>query len=100
MARLNNNKKLYIMLLKKFDAQSMLGELLEKVKAGDASGAAASAHTIKGLAANLSLTDLREKAENIEQTLKNGGINADTSEIEASSARTIEAVNAYIAENS
>ena len=100
MARLNNNKKLYIMLLKKFDAKKMLDDLLEQVKSGDISAAAASAHTIKGLAANLSLADLREKAESLDIKFKGGEINVDTSEIESSTANTIEAINAWIAENS
>ena len=100
MTRLNNNKKLYIMLLKKFDGKKMLDELLEKIQGGDIAGAAAAAHTIKGLAANLSLADLRAKAESIDNQLKGGDINVDTSEIESSTADTAEAINSWIAENS
>ena len=69
MSRLNNNKRLYIMLLKKFDAQAMLDDLLAKISSGDAVAAEAQAHTIKGLAANLSLTDLKEKTEVIDAKL-------------------------------
>ena len=100
MARLNNNKKLYIMLLKKFDAPKMLDELLGHIKNGDVAAAEASAHTIKGLAANLSLADLRAKAESIDTQLKGGDINIDTAEIELSVTNTIVAVNTWIAENS
>ena len=100
MARLNNNKKLYVMLLKKFHAQSLLDDLLGNIESGDSAGAKASAHTIKGLAANLSLMDLRAKAEDIENQLKSGRISIDTSEIELSVVQTIEAVESYIAENS
>ena len=100
MARLNNNKKLYITLLKKFDAQTMIDDLLEKIKNGDIVAAEAAAHTIKGLAANLSLADLRAKAESVDNQLKNGDLNIDTAEIELSVKDTIEAVNAWIAENS
>ena len=100
MARLNNNKKLYIMLLKKFDAPKMIDELLGHIKNGDVASAEASAHTIKGLAANLSLADLRAKAESIDAQLKGGDINVDTAEIELSATNTVEAINAWIAENS
>lgn len=100
MARLNNNKKLYVMLLKKFDGNSMLSDLLDKIKSGDAVAAEASAHTLKGLAANLSLADLREKAEAIDVKLKAGDLNIDTFDIELSTAQTVEAINSWIAENS
>ena len=100
MARLNNNKKLYIMLLKKFDCAAMLEELLGKIKEGDAVGAEASAHTIKGLAANLSLADLREKAEAIDTILKTGDTNVDTAELEFSATQTAAAISEYIAQNS
>ena len=100
MSRLNNNHKLYVMLLKKFDAESLLDDLLTKIKDGDTAAAAVSAHTLKGLAANLSLADLRAKSETIESRLKDGDINVDTAEIELSVTRTTEAVNAWIEENS
>lgn len=100
MARLNNNKKLYIMLLKKFDGKNMIDDLLGKIKSGDAVAAEASAHTLKGLAANLSLADLRANAESIDAQLKTGDINVNTAEIEVSMARTIEAIDLWIAENS
>ncbi|MCL1858288.1 MAG: hypothetical protein FWF92_03550 [Oscillospiraceae bacterium] len=100
MSRLNNNKKLYVMLLKKFDGKAMLNDLLSKIKSGDVVAAEASAHTLKGLTANLSLSDLREKAEATDIKLKAGDINIDTAEIELSMNQTIEAVNLFIAENS
>jgi HPt (histidine-containing phosphotransfer) domain-containing protein len=100
MSRLNNNKSLYLRLLKKFDAKSMLDDLLEKLKSGNVASSQAAAHTIKGLAANLSLEDLRAKAEVIDKQLKGGDINVDTADIEKSVELTIEAVNTWIAENS
>ena len=100
MSRLNNNKKIYIMLLKKFDGKAMLDDLLTKIKSGDAVVAEASAHTLKGVAANLSLADLRAKAESIDAQLKTGDINIDTDEIEESMKLTLEAIEALIAENS
>ena len=100
MARLNNNKKLYMMLLKKFDGNAMLEDLLSKIQSGNAGEAEASAHTIKGLAANLSLSDLRSAAEEIDNQLKAGDLNVDTSKIEMSIALTNEAIERWITENS
>ena len=100
MSRLNNNKRLYIMLLKKFDAQGMLDDLLAKIRSGDAVAAEAQAHTIKGLAANLSLADLKEKAEAADAKLKTGDVGVDTSDIILSVSRTVEAINVWIAANS
>ena len=100
MSRLNNNKRLYIMLLKKFDAQGMLNDLLAKISSGDAVAAEAQAHTIKGLAANLSLSDLKEKTEAVDAKLKTGDVSFDTSDIILSVSQTVEAINAWIAANS
>ena len=100
MSRLNNNKKLYIMLLKKFDGNGMLDDLLSKIASGDASAAEASAHTLKGVAANLSLADLREKTETVDTLLKAGDLNVDVEGMKESVSQTVEAVAAWIAENS
>ena len=100
MSRLNNNKKLYVMLLKKFNGQVMIDDLLAKIKSGDAVAAEASAHTLKGLAANLSLADLRTKTEAVDEQLKKGDVNVNTAEIEVSMSQTIEAIASFIAENS
>jgi HPt (histidine-containing phosphotransfer) domain-containing protein len=100
MSRLNNNKRLYVLLLKKFDGKTMLDDLTTKSQSGDAVAAEASAHTLKGLAANLSLADLHFQAENIDRRLKTGDINVDTADIELSLTLTVEAVKAFIAENS
>ena len=101
MGRLGNNKKLYAMLLKKFDGTAMLEDLKSKVAGGDVAGSQAQAHTIKGLAANLSLQDLREKAEAIELAIKNSGSTdgVDTAEIAESAEATQAAVAAWISEN-
>jgi HPt (histidine-containing phosphotransfer) domain-containing protein len=99
MARLHNNKKLYTMLLKKFDGSAMLEDLLNKIQNGDAVEAEASAHTIKGLAANLSLSDLRASAEEVDVLLKAGDLSVDTSKIKISVALTNEAIEKWIAEN-
>ena len=101
MTRLRNNKKLYAMLLKKFDGASMLEDLKNKLANGDSTAAEAQAHTIKGVAANLSLDDLYAKAEAVESALKNGKTAAEIniSEISESAAETMEAVNLWLSEN-
>jgi len=102
MGRLGNNKKLYAVLLKKFDGMAMLEDLKNKLESGDAAGSQAQAHTIKGLAANLALQDLRSKAESIELALKNAGATdgIDASEIAESTMATQEAVVNWLSENS
>ncbi|MCL2773795.1 MAG: Hpt domain-containing protein [Oscillospiraceae bacterium] len=99
MVRLGGNKKLYVALLKKFNGEAMLEDLINKLKNGDSAAAAAQAHTIKGLAANLSLKDLKLKAESIELKIKGGEKNIDTSEIEQSLNQTVGAVNEWIEQN-
>ena len=89
------------MLLKKFDGNAMLEDLKNKLNKGDAAASQAQAHTIKGLAANLSLQDLREKSEAIEHKLKDGGSTADidAADIIESTAATIDAIQTWLSEN-
>ena len=103
--RVGNNKKVYVMVLKKFNGAALLEDLKNKLASGDCAASQAQAHTIKGLAANLSLQDLREKAADLELALKNAGTTdgADISVISAiseSTAATDEAVKIWISENS
>ena len=75
LKRLGGNRAILVTLLKKFIAgkeEERLKEALanfpeSRQEAKDA------AHTIKGLAANLSLIGLREAALNLETALKSGG---------------------------
>ena len=101
MARLGSNKRLYATLLKKFNGNAMLEELKNKLAEGDADALQAQAHTIKGLAANLSLQDLKEKSEAIESAVKNSGSTEgiDISEITVSITATNEAVSNWLSEN-
>ena len=102
MKRVGNNKKVYAMILKKFNGAALLEDLKAKLESGDYAGSQAQAHTIKGLAANLSLQDLREKAEALEHALKDAGSTdgVDASEISESTAATDAAVQTWISENS
>ena len=103
IARLGNNRKLYSMLLKKFDGSAMLETLRNELANGSAKGVQDQAHAIKGTASNLSLADLCDKAGAIESALKNGDSGTlneiDLSEITASVAATAEAIEAWLREN-
>jgi HPt (histidine-containing phosphotransfer) domain-containing protein len=73
-ARVMNNTKLYIRLLGKFKADTNLPELAAHLAAGDLEKAQISAHTLKGLAANLSLTELFERTRDLETQIKDRAV--------------------------
>ena len=68
--RVMNNGKLYARLLTKFKDGTNLGELEELVNSQDWEKAQTAAHTLKGVAANLSLTELYNQSLDIETQLK------------------------------
>ena len=72
--RVINNTKLYANLLNKFKNGTNLKSLDEALSAGDTAKAQASAHTLKGLAANLSLTELHKLSIEIESQIKSGSV--------------------------
>jgi CheY-like chemotaxis protein len=72
LGRIMNDKKLYFKLLNSFEGKKFTDELLENIKAGDFKVAAISAHTIKGIAANLGLTALCELSKEVEMKAKQG----------------------------
>jgi HPt (histidine-containing phosphotransfer) domain-containing protein len=72
MKRVMNNGKLYARLLGKFKDDPNLAELSAHLSAGDLEKAKVSAHTLKGLAANLSLTELFERTRDLESQIKEG----------------------------
>jgi HPt (histidine-containing phosphotransfer) domain-containing protein len=72
--RVMNNTKLYVRLLGKFKADTNLADLETHLSAGDLEKAQVSAHTLKGLAANLSLTELFERTRDLESQIKAGGL--------------------------
>ncbi|MDR1840288.1 MAG: Hpt domain-containing protein [Treponema sp.] len=75
--RVMNNTKLYAKLLKKFEDDSNFNSMKEALKAGDLQKAQINAHTLKGLAANLSLTELYKQSLEIETQIKAGSVNPD-----------------------
>jgi HPt (histidine-containing phosphotransfer) domain-containing protein len=70
--RVANNKTLYVRLLKNFVAKPHIQELLAAVGSGDFKTAALEAHTIKGVAANLSFPELYAVMQTLESALKEG----------------------------
>jgi HPt (histidine-containing phosphotransfer) domain-containing protein len=77
LKRLMNNTGLYAKLLNKFKEDTRLSELEAALKANDIEKAKAAAHTLKGLAANLSLIELHKQSIEIESQIKAGQVNPD-----------------------
>ncbi|MDR2375458.1 MAG: Hpt domain-containing protein [Treponema sp.] len=70
LKRVMNNGKLYARLLEKFKADTSFANLGAHLSAGDMEQAQISAHTLKGLAANLSFTELFEQVRDLESQIK------------------------------
>jgi HPt (histidine-containing phosphotransfer) domain-containing protein len=74
LKRIMNNTKLYVKLLVKFKEDANLSNLEAALAAGDNAKAQVSAHTLKGIAANLSLIELQKNALEIETQIKSGSV--------------------------
>lgn len=72
LKRVLNNKQLYIKLLKKFKDTTNLNELADAIHTNDLTSAKEKVHTMKGLSANLSLTKLFLKTQELENKIKEG----------------------------
>jgi HPt (histidine-containing phosphotransfer) domain-containing protein len=72
LARVNQNRDLYLRLLRKFrDTKAKVPEVIrKKVNAGDFKQAEAEVHAIKGTSANLSMTFLHAHATLLDAMLK------------------------------
>ena len=75
--RVMNNSKLYVKLLVKFIDDPSFNSLESAVSAGDMENAKAMSHTLKGLAANLSLTELTKQSLELESQIKDGNLNSE-----------------------
>jgi len=75
--RVMNNAKLYAKLLAKFKEDTNIKELEASLVAGDLEKAKGLAHTIKGIAANLSLIELQKQSLEIETQIKSENVNPD-----------------------
>lgn len=70
--RVMNNTKLYAKLLGKFQADTNLQDIETALAAGDMEKAKSAVHSLKGLAGNLSLTELFEQTKLLEAQIKAG----------------------------
>ena len=98
--RVMNNTKLYVKLLTKFKTDTNLDDLEAAIGAEDWEKAQAAAHTIKGLAANLSLAELQKQSLELEIQIKAKAVNPGQLEIlNAAFAQTLQEVDKVIAQN-
>ena len=81
LKRVMHNKTLYAKLLHKLKADTHFMDLTAALQAKDYENAQTATHAIKGMAANLSLTELFTQALQLEGHLKNRIINDDALEI-------------------
>jgi HPt (histidine-containing phosphotransfer) domain-containing protein len=70
LKRVMNNAKLYAKLLGKFKEDKSLEATETALAAGEMEKAQAAAHTLKGLSANLSLTELYKQVLELETQIK------------------------------
>jgi len=78
--RVLNNGKLYIRLLTMFKADTNMRDLMIHAESQDWEKAQISAHTLKGNAANLSLTELFTQSLEAEMQIKGKALNNETLE--------------------
>ena len=98
--RVMKNVKLYVRLLTKFRNDTKLDKLEAALAAGDFGTAQAEAHTVKGIAANLSLTELFKQSLELETQIKAKSVNpAQVETVKSVYAITVQEVDRVIAEN-
>ena len=98
--RVMNNAKLYVKLLTKFRDGTKLDEMEAAILAGDLEKAQAEAHTIKGVASNLSLSELAKQSLEIENHIKAGTVDIAMMEtMKTVFAATLQEADKVIAEN-
>ena len=98
--RVMNNAKLYVKLLTKFKTDTNLNDLIASAGAQDWEKAQAAAHTIKGIAANLSLMELFNQSLDVETQVKAQSLKNESLEsLKVCFAETINAVDKVIEQN-
>jgi len=100
LARLMNNRTLYVRLLAKFKNGTSTEALETAFAAGDVDKAIGEAHTLKGLAANLSLSELTQRCLELESQAKGGTLHPQCLDaLKAAFAATIGEIEKVVAEN-
>jgi HPt (histidine-containing phosphotransfer) domain-containing protein len=98
--RVMSNTKLYVKLLIKFKTETTLDDLSAALDAGDFEKAQTAAHTVKGLAGNLSLIELFEKVRDLESQIKEKSVQAGAFDlVKTTFAETIKEVDKVILEH-
>ena len=98
--RVMNNIKLYTKLMTKFRDSTKLDELESSLAAGDLEKAQIEAHTIKGVAANLSFPELFKQSLEMETQIKAKSVAPNQLEtLKSAFTQTIIEVEKVIAKN-
>jgi HPt (histidine-containing phosphotransfer) domain-containing protein len=71
-ARVMDNMKLYLRLVKKFDGSKMAGDIINAINEGNTEAIRNTAHALKGLSANLGFTAVQRISAEIEALGKDG----------------------------
>jgi HPt (histidine-containing phosphotransfer) domain-containing protein len=98
--RVMNNAKLYVKLLGKFKADTSLDDMFTLLSAGEYEKAQIAAHTIKGVSANLSLTELYNQILELETQIKAHSVSPDQiTLVESAFAETLKSIDEVIEQN-
>jgi HPt (histidine-containing phosphotransfer) domain-containing protein len=98
--RVMNNAKLYAKLLTKFKTDINLNDLVTSTDAQDWENAQAAVHTIKGIAANLSLTELFNQSLKVETQIKEKSFKPESlDQLKTCFDETVVQVDKVIAQN-
>ncbi|MDR1571781.1 MAG: Hpt domain-containing protein [Clostridiales Family XIII bacterium] len=98
LKRVASNQNIYVKILKSFLASGEPAKLKEQTDSGDIAAAADTAHGIKGMSGNLSLTKLYEATVALEGQLKQGSFEPGTRDLFfASLERTNECLRLLLA---
>jgi HPt (histidine-containing phosphotransfer) domain-containing protein len=98
LRRVAGSAKIYVKILNSFLATEELNKLTANLAAGDIEAAAATAHGIKGMSGNLSLTKLYNETVAFEGKLKQGGYEpADKEVFDAIADKTRNYLNILLA---
>jgi HPt (histidine-containing phosphotransfer) domain-containing protein len=98
--RVMNNAKLYHRLLAKFRAENNLNEIIAAINAGDYEKAQVAAHTLKGISANLSLSELYKQSLDVESQIKGRALDPGALDtLSACFTATQEAIDKVLAQN-
>jgi HPt (histidine-containing phosphotransfer) domain-containing protein len=80
LGRVMKNEKLFTKLLNKFITDTNLDEMLVAVQAADYEKAQVMVHTLKGITANLSLTELFKQTLELETQIKGRSVSQEIQE--------------------